>query len=243
MIPLLIAYEYQYPLSTAIARGDLTEIQRLKQEGRIDINAFFDDYRRNLLLEALVAYAAEPNETRLHLLRWMLDAGANPAINCRYGYNALQVAARQGLTNALGLFLEFYPDSADATAFIQPEFPSKLLYPDVAKKIRTLLVPPEGRADTVQGEMMRIIDHLRDEAHRNGNANFRKEHKEMAVFVRDTLVRSGVFEKEVSAGIRFAAGRIMKARKPSREDEVYDYLVDRISVFYMKYEKGIPYVT
>lgn len=233
MIPVIIPYEYQHALSTAISHGDTAEVQRLMLEGKIDANAFFDDYRRNILMEVL---SVSQDGSGLAILRWLLEQGADPAICCRYRHNALQVARSRQLDKAQALLLEFHQDAGTA---IHPEFPSKLLYPELAQRIRTELVPPAGPASTVQGEMMRIIDYLRKEVRRDANISFPEEDKNLARFVRNTLVRSGLFGKEVVAGIRFAAGKIIRA-KPYSEDEVYDYLVDRICVFYRKNEQGIP---
>src|ERR1700748_728405 len=137
--------------------------------------------------------AVNHGESGLAILRWLLQQGADPAICCRYRRSALQVAGSRQLDKALALLLEFQPD---AGMTIHPEFPSRLLYPELAQKIRTELVPPDGPASTVQGEMMRIIDYLQKEVQRDAAISFRKEDKVMARFVRDTLVKSGVFEKE-----------------------------------------------
>jgi hypothetical protein len=37
-------------------------------------------------------------------------------------------------------------------------------------------VPKRGQAHTVQGELMRTVEKLRDEAKRNGNVNWRDDH-------------------------------------------------------------------
>lgn len=124
---------------------------------------------------------------------------------------------------------------------VQPSFPTNLQYPDLAHKIWTELVPPAGPADTVQGELLRAVEKLRDEAQRNGNVNYRRSHRRMAVFVRDTLVRSGVFDKSGNERIKSGAGQLMKASRPYVEDDVYDHLVDQVCMFYTRKEAPIPY--
>jgi len=63
----------------------------------------------------------------------------------------------------------------------------------------------------------------------------------MAVFVRDTLVRSGAFDKAGKEQIRSETERLMKASRPYVEDDVYDRLVDQICVFYTQKEDLILY--
>jgi hypothetical protein len=85
---------------------------------------------------------------------------------------------------------------------LQPEFPTNLQYPDIAKKIWKDLVPPTGQADTVQGELLRAIEKLRDEAQRNANVNFNSSHKLLAQFTMNTLVNAGMFDKKEIAQIK-----------------------------------------
>ena len=123
---------------------------------------------------------------------------------------------------------------------IQPVFPLNLHYPEVAGKIWRELVPREGPATTVQGELMRSVENLRDEARQNKNANYRKTHKRMAIFVRDTLVRSGLFDKIETDNIRSNTKRLMKASRPCTDDKLYDQLVDQVCVFYSGNPAPIP---
>jgi hypothetical protein len=63
----------------------------------------------------------------------------------------------------------------------------------------------------------------------------------MAVFVRDTLVRSGAFDKSGIEQIRSGTERLMKASRPCVEDDVYDRLVDQVCVYYTKNDNPISY--
>ncbi len=117
---------------------------------------------------------------------------------------------------------------------LQPEFPTKLKYPEIAKHIRTNLIPVQGKADTTEGEMLRGLDNLRDEAHRNGNVNFSKTHQEYVDFIASTLTKSSFFEKKEKDKIISAASKLSYAKKPYLEDDVYDYLTDQICIFYQQ---------
>ena len=46
-----------------------------------------------------------------------------------------------------------------------------------AKRLWSTYVPKNGQADTVQGELIRAIEKLRDEVQRNGNGNWDRGHQ------------------------------------------------------------------
>ena len=125
---------------------------------------------------------------------------------------------------------------------LDPEFPTNLTYPTVAKEIWQKLVPAMGQADTVQGELLRAVEKLRDEAQRNGNINYFDSHLQLAKFIMNTLMDAGLFDKATQAQIKSATKKLMKANSPYLEDDVYDYLVDQICEFYLKHPAPIPHV-
>jgi hypothetical protein len=120
------------------------------------------------------------------------------------------------------------------SSLLQPKFPTNLLYPEIAKKIWQELVPPIGQCKTVQGELLRAVEKLRDEAQRNGNVNYHESHKLLAKFVLDTLINCEIFDKKEIAKIKSETKKLMKANSPYTEDDAYDYLTDRICVFCIK---------
>lgn len=122
---------------------------------------------------------------------------------------------------------------------LQPEFPTSLQYPEIAKKIWKELVPPRGQADTVQGELLRAIEKLRDEAQRNGNINYYESHKLLAKFILETLTNSGIFDRKELSKIKTETKKLMKASEPYIADDAYDYLTDMICIFYLKSEEPI----
>jgi ankyrin repeat protein len=54
-------------------------------------------------------------------------------------------------------------------------------YLETAKTIWKKLVPKSGQADTIQGELLRAIEKLRDEAQRNGNINYSENCHEILI--------------------------------------------------------------
>ena len=101
-------------------------------------------------------------------------------------------------------------------------------YPDEARELWRTYVPRRGQADTVQGELIRAVEKLRDEAQRNGNINWGPHHARLAEFVRDTLVGSEVFDAAAQREIREDVDRLLDFEHPETEDELYDRLTDRL---------------
>jgi hypothetical protein len=87
---------------------------------------------------------------------------------------------------------------------------------------------------SLAGQLLTAVETLREEAQQHGNAAYGKRHKRMAIFVRDTLVKSGVFDKATIDRIRSSTAALMKASKPYLQDDLYDQLVDLICVFYIQ---------
>lgn len=306
-----IPEQHKRALSLAIAKGEFDSMRSIIEGNNIDLNAYEEQFYTPIIMDVLTSYGIKNESDRVNMLRYCLENGANPNLNCKAGYNSLHVAVQQQrLIAALDLFLDFGGDvnlsdnnggtvaywaiqsfpwrtegqerefhlkvlekifmagadldrknkygvtprvwlersSEDVKVLadkceqlnpvyqpsgtVQPEFPTKLKYPEIAKHIRTNLIPVRGVADTTEGEMLRGLDNLRDEAHRNGNVNFSKTHKAYAVFIANTLNKADFFDQKEKDKITSATKELMHARKPYLEDDIFDYLTDQICVYY-----------
>ena len=70
-------------------------------------------------------------------------------------------------------------------------------YLEKGKFIWQNFVPKSGQAETVQGELLRAIEKLRDEAHRNGNANFNKNcHGILVEYLREKLTDKKILDRK-----------------------------------------------
>ena len=96
-----------------------------------------------------------------------------------------------------------------------------------ARHIWVTYVPARGQADTVQGELLRSVEKLRDEARRNGNLNWGEGHVLLARFVEDTLT-VGPFDESSKRQIREDVSRLVDADHPQTDDAIYDRLTDRV---------------
>jgi hypothetical protein len=115
----------------------------------------------------------------------------------------------------------------------QPKFPSNFKYPEVARTIWETLVPPRGQASSVQGELLRAIEKLRDEAQRNGNINYSKSHKKLAGFIQATLATSGIWDSRTISKLKKETKKLEFATRPYLEDDTYDFLTDLACEFFI----------
>lgn len=98
------------------------------------------------------------------------------------------------------------------------------------------LVPASGQADTVQGELIRVITKLEDECLRNGNGNWDMGHRMFTNFLYKHLRDSNVFDAKTIAQIEadiaairdFGSGKQSPSYKEDTEDE-FDRITDRVA--------------
>jgi hypothetical protein len=71
-------------------------------------------------------------------------------------------------------------------------YPDGVNYQQEARLLWQTSVPPRGQAATVQGELLRAMEKLRDEAQRNGNLNWGSGHAAFIAYLRENLIGSAV---------------------------------------------------
>lgn len=101
-------------------------------------------------------------------------------------------------------------------------------------------VPRRGQAETVQGELIRSVEKLRDEANRNGNVNWSSNHEKLVAFVRGTLLDSGLFDTAAETEIHSDTRRLLDFEHPATEDEPFDRLTDRIVEWSRAHPHPVP---
>ena len=79
------------------------------------------------------------------------------------------------------------------------------------------LVPRSGQARTVQGELVRCIGKLTDEAYRNGNINWApgSGHEQMLTYIERTLLADHTFDTGRQAQIRADLAEIRDYENPN----------------------------
>ncbi|MAC96817.1 MAG: hypothetical protein CMC96_15100 [Flavobacteriales bacterium] len=110
-----------------------------------------------------------------------------------------------------------------------------------AKYLWQTFVPKSGQAETVQGELIRAVEKLRDEAQRNGNGNWDAGHKILAKYIETTLINFGEFKRKEIKQIKSDIKRLLDYDYPYTEDEIYDRLTNRIVDWYLENQEPIPH--
>jgi hypothetical protein len=105
-------------------------------------------------------------------------------------------------------------------------------YFEVAKSIWLSDVPKSGQSLTVQGEMLRCIEKLRDEAQRNGNANRDAGHEVMLAYLAEILLNYSSFTQAQIDEIRRILQDLQQEAEIILDDTPYDYLTDRVVDWY-----------
>ena len=122
---------------------------------------------------------------------------------------------------------------------------------ETCKKIWKELVPEEGQADSLQGELLRQAECLRNEAQRNGNINWDDNFEWFCDFIKNTLADTKLFDENQTKVIRGALDYIKKCGQYAYDyntgvisdaeanpmlfayvdDDLYDYIEDAIALF------------
>lgn len=107
----LIPKQYKRPLLSAIAKGEFNSIKSIVEQNKIDLNAYDDHSYSPILMHVLTSFGIKDESKRLKILRYFLENGADPNLNCKLGYNSLHIAIQQErLIKSLDLFLSFGGD-------------------------------------------------------------------------------------------------------------------------------------
>ena len=115
-------------------------------------------------------------------------------------------------------------------------------YHQTAKFIWKTYVPKSGQAETVQGELLRAIEKLADEAQLNKNASFQKNcHGLLISFLRKHLANKKTFDGATVKQINEDLNTLLIKEEPYIEEDLYDRLRDRIIEWYLIHTTPIPH--
>ena len=110
-----------------------------------------------------------------------------------------------------------------------------------ARAIWRDFVPKAGQADTVQGELLRATEKLRDEAVRNGNCNWDSGFEILLSFLGQHLLEAAVYSAEEIDRTSKILLRLQNYEQPLLDDGPYDELGDRIVQFF-RHHGSRPYL-
>ncbi|YCK32872.1 hypothetical protein ACNF49_01830 [Actinomadura sp. ATCC 39365] len=69
---------------------------------------------------------------------------------------------------------------------------------------------------------------LRDEAQRNGNINWDEHHERLLAYLRESLIRSGLFTEEILAELAMDLDRLADFEHPITNDAPFDRITYRV---------------
>ena len=116
-----------------------------------------------------------------------------------------------------------------------------MLHFEDAKAIWQTYVPKSGQSETVQGELLRAVEKLRDEAIRNGNGNWDEGFGLLLAYLEQHLLDLSVYPSATVQATRSVLHRLRDTNNPYLEDDLYDELGDRV-VEYFKFYGSQPHV-
>lgn len=103
-----------------------------------------------------------------------------------------------------------------------------------------IYVPKRGQANTVQGELVRAVEKLRDEAGRNGNINWDDGFERLVLFLQRTLSDPQVFDASAAQEITDDLTMIGNPDIPAN-DEPFDRLTDRLVEWSRKHPEPVAH--
>lgn len=125
-------------------------------------------------------------------------------------------------------------------------------YQKEAQQLWASLVPQSGQADTVQGELVRVIGRLASEEYRNGNGNWDRGFRMYTNFLAKHLPDEAVFDaeqltqiKEDIQQIRYYGSRSPHVREVTptvpyaKGEDAFDRLTDRVVEWCQHYTEPI----
>jgi hypothetical protein len=115
-----------------------------------------------------------------------------------------------------------------------------MVYFEEARAIWTQFVPRSGQAETVQGELLRAVEKLRDGAIRNGNGNWDQGFEILLAYLRSHLLDATVFSPETIRRTDAILARLRDHDDPLLDDAAYDELSDRV-VDYHRHHGSRPH--
>lgn len=110
----------------------------------------------------------------------------------------------------------------------------------LGKLIWRTYVPKSGQASTVQGELLRANEKLRDESHRNGNLNWDDGFEVLALYILDTLTASPDVSDGAKAQLRLDVERVLDFERPNTEDDLFDRIERAILDWCARNEVAVP---
>jgi hypothetical protein len=116
-------------------------------------------------------------------------------------------------------------------------------YAEEARTLWQTAVPPRGQAATIQGELLRAVERLHDEAQRNGNINWETGYEIFIVYLRRHLLSAPQFTTTTRQEIEADLNRLSEFEYPETSDAPYDRLSDRVIKWCHAHPQPLPHIS
>ena len=107
------------------------------------------------------------------------------------------------------------------------------------KHIWHTFVPNNGQAEYTQGELLRALAKLQDEAQRNGNINWDRGHVILAKYILTTIEKSELLNNNQLNQLKDDIAILLNYKSPHTDDELYTRIAHIIVDFFIKYPDPI----
>jgi uncharacterized protein len=237
------------PLHSACQVGALAAARQL-----LDAGATVDSVTVSGMTPLYLAVVGGNGE----LVSLLRESGADPLIATEQGGTPLELARR--LANSrMAQYFEDVPEVSLSPAVpksVKPETVHRT--PDAARmtdagehswqgeyqRLWDELVPSRGQASTVQGELVRCVGRLTDEAYLNGNQNWStgSGHDRMLAYIERILLSDIGFDAQRGATIKRDVRRARDLEHPDTEgeDTCYRRMKEAVVDWCMRHPEPIP---
>jgi hypothetical protein len=169
------------------------------------------------------------------LIQLLRSHGADPYVTNKHGKTPVDAARLIGNFDVAQYFADLpdiAPTERSMTAVTagpaDASLPTGMRHFDEARQLWHTAVPRSGQADTVQGELLRAVDNLRDEAQRNGNQNWDPGFELLLDYLRTHLLDGQTLSDDERTEINTDLALIANYDYPQTGDDIYDRLTDRV---------------
>ena len=129
---------------------------------------------------------------------------------------------------------EFYPAKSMDTL--------QSIYSTTARFLWRTYVPESGQAATQQGELIRILERLDHEIRGNGKINWDDQFTLLANTLRDSLISSKIFPKEIEKEIKTDIAELTNENTAYTGDDIYARLTRRIVEWYWRHKEPVKHI-
>ena len=130
---------------------------------------------------------------------------------------------------------KFYPVNSKDTL--------QSIYSATAKFLWQSYVPKSGQAETEQGELIRIVEKLDNEIRGNAKGNWDDQFVLLANSLRDSLISSKTFPKDIEDEIRNDVDSLTRNEDELfMDDDIYDRLTRRVVEWYWRHKEPIKHI-